>query len=167
MNGVPLQRIEGRFYRAIKAEFVDRILDPPPPNGSGRYHAPGQPALYMTVDPSWARFVADFNSDLDGARRVVLALEVDEALVFDQRDEQACIALGIDPRLSSALWRPLSLDGGRLPSWDNADAARSIGAEGIIDPSREILGGWHVVLFRWNELGGPSVRIVQEWQEQF
>lgn len=165
MNGIPLQRIEGRFYRAIRSEFADRILDPPPPYRSGRYHGPGQPALYMTVDPGWARFVADFNSDMDGARRLVVALEVDEALVFDQRDEQACAALGIDRRLSNAPWRPLTLEGLRPPSWDNADAARSIGADGIIDPSREIPGGWHVILFRWNELGGPTIRIAQAWRE--
>jgi hypothetical protein len=36
---------------------------------------------------------------------------------------------------------------------------RAAGADGIIDRSRQIAGGWHLNLFRWNELGGPKVEI--------
>jgi hypothetical protein len=48
------------------------------------------------------------------------------------------------------------------PSWRNADAARAAGADGIIDRSRMIPGGWHLNLFRWNDLGGPSVTVSGE-----
>lgn len=92
--------------------------------------------------------------------RAVLAdrLEmVGPACVFDQHDENACELLGIDRELSNAPWRAALAAGHEPPSWRNADAVRAIGADGIIDRSRMIPGGWHVNLFRWNELGGPLV----------
>jgi hypothetical protein len=61
--------------------------------------------------------------------------------------------------LSNAPWRTALLRGQEPPSWRNADAARAAGADGIIDRSRMIPGGWHVALFRWNDLGGPSITV--------
>lgn len=95
----------------------------------------------------------------DGRPRVVVPLMVGEAHVLDQHDEAACRVLGIERDLSDAQWRQ-ALEAGEEPlSWRNADAARAADADGIIDRSRMIPGGWHVNLFRWNELGGPSVTI--------
>lgn len=93
------------------------------------------------------------------ASAFVVPLLVNDAIVVDQHDRQACEQLGIDRELSNQSWRS-ALEAGREPSsWRNADAARAAGADGIIDRSRLIPGGWHLNLFRWNALGGPSVEV--------
>lgn len=90
---------------------------------------------------------------------MIVPVDIGTARVLDQRDAVACIALGIDRDQSNVNWRA-ELAAGREPvSWRNADAARAIGADGIIDRSRHIPGGWHVTLFRWNEPGAPSVAV--------
>lgn len=111
----------------------------------------------MSPKPEWATIAVSGYIREDGRPRVVVPLMVSEAHVFDQHDEEACRLLGIDRDLSNAPWRP-ALETGQEPlSWLNADAVRRTGADGIIDRSRMIPGGWHVNMFRWNELGGPSI----------
>ena len=157
---IPLRRVEGRFYRSIRPELAAHVLDPPLPHHFGRYHAPGQPALYISPQRDWAAYAGEFNSAADGAARIVIALDVQPAFVFDQHDEAVCAALGIDREHSNASWRKSLQASRRPPSWDNANAVRAINADGIIDRSRQIAGGWHVVLFRWNGLGGPQITVV-------
>jgi len=98
----------------------------------------------------------------DGRPRVVVPLMVGMADVFDQHDEAACRMLGIERELSNQSWREALKAGEEPPSWRNADVVRASGADGIIDRSRMIPGGWHVNLFRWNELGGPLVAVCGE-----
>jgi hypothetical protein len=64
--------------------------------------------------------------------------------------------------MSNSRWRKALLEGDEPPSWRNSDAARRAGADGIIDRSRGIVGGWHIALFRWNALGGPAVNVAGE-----
>ncbi len=85
-----------------------------------------------------------------------------DAFVVDQDDELACQSLGFDRELSNEPWRTALAAHTEPPSWRNADAARTAGADGIIDRSRMIPGGWHLNLFRWNELGGPSIEVCGE-----
>lgn len=160
-----LLRISGRFYRAVLADRTDKVLDPPSPVSAGRYHRLGQPALYTSARPEWAvRAIAGYMRE-DGRPRVVIPLMIGEADVVDQRDEASCIRLGINRDLSNESWRPVLAAGGEPPSWQSADVARAAGADGIIDRSRQIPGGWHLNLFRWNEFGGPSVRVDGESME--
>jgi RES domain-containing protein len=156
---VPLLTVSGRYYRAMLAARVHYVLAPPGPQGAGRYHRPGQPALYVSASEEWAYIAVSVYMREDGLPRVIVPLEVSEAQVFDQRDERACVALGIDREASNVAWRPVLAAGGEPPSWRNADAVRATGADGIIDRSRHIPGGWHITLFRWNDLGGPTVRV--------
>ena len=156
---IPLRRIEGRFYRAVLPDRIEAVLDPPGPQSAGRYHRYGQPALYITPEADWAAIALGPYMVEDGQPRVIVPLDVDGADVFDQRDAAACAALGIDPEAANTRWRPALAEGREPPSWRNADAVRTAGAGGIIDPSRGILGGWHVALFRWNEPGGPMIRV--------
>lgn len=156
---MPLLTIRGRFYRAILAERLDDVLAPPGAASAGRYHRLGQPALYVTRDPEWAYIAVSGYMQEDGRPRMIVPVDVDAAHVLDQRDEKACLALGIDRHQSNVNWR-VDLATGREPaSWRNADAARAIGADGIIDRSRHIPDGWHVTLFRWNAPGAPAVTV--------
>ena len=156
---MPLRKVEGVFYRAILAGRVEEVLAPPAPESAGRYHRHGQAALYMSPQCEWAMIAVSGYIREDGRARVVVPLHVSLAFVVDQHDEAACAALGIARDLSNLPWRQALAAGQEPPSWRNADAARAAGADGIIDCSRMIPGGWHVNLFRWNELGGPSVSV--------
>lgn len=154
--------ISGRFYRSVLAERVDNVLDPPSPQSAGRYHRYGQPALYMSPEPGWAiRAISGYMRE-DGKARMLVPLLVTEAMVLDQHDEALCEGLGIDRTQSNVSWRTVLEQGGEPPSWKTSDSARASGADGLIDPSRNIPGGWHLDLFRWNDLGGPKVEVAGE-----
>ena len=116
----------------------------------------------MSPKIEWAKIAVSGYIREDNRPRVVVPLMVSEAYVLDQHDEDACRALGIDRELSNAPWRAALTIGQEPPSWRNADAARAVGADGIIDRSRMIPGGWHVNLFRWNDLGGPAITVCGE-----
>lgn len=159
-SNVPTRRISGRFYRAVRVDRIEAVLNPPGADSAGRYHRHGQPALYITTEPDWAVIALGGYMAEDGLPRAVVPLEISAAAVFDQRDEAACRALGIDPDHSDVRWR-LALEKGEEPlSWKASDAARAAGTDGIIDRSRGIVGGWHVALFCWNEKDEPFVKIV-------
>lgn len=160
MNGIPLLRIQGRFFRAVRIDRLDDALDPPAERSAGRYHRPGQPALYVSPQARWAAIAVSRYMREDGVERAVLPLEIDAAMVLDQRDEEACRILGIDRDRSNNSWREALATDTEAGSWINADAARKAGADGIVDRSRLIPGGWHVTLFRWNSPSSPNVRIV-------
>lgn len=91
---------------------------------------------------------------------MVVPLVLDRGHVFDQRDPAACAALGVDQQASQVRWNDELAAGREPPSWLASDAARAAGADGIIDVSRGIAGGWHVCLFRWNTPGAPQIHIV-------
>jgi RES domain-containing protein len=151
--------ISGRFYRAVLSERVEDVLEPPSSQSAGRYHRHGEPALYMSPEPEWAiRAISGYMRE-DGKGRMLVPLLVTEAMVLDQHDETLCDRLGIDRTASNLSWRTVLEAGGEPPSWQTSDIARASGADGLIDPSRNIPGGWHLDLFRWNDLGGPKVEV--------
>jgi hypothetical protein len=116
----------------------------------------------MSPTIEWAMIAVSGYIREDSRPRVVIPLLVGPAFVVDQHDEDVCKQLGIQRDLSNAPWRPALAVGQEPPSWRNADAARQAGADGIIDRSRMIPGGWHLNLFRWNDLGGPAVSVCGE-----
>lgn len=159
VTAASFRTVSGRFYRTVAADRIAEVLDPPAPTSAGRYHRLGQPALYTSPTPQWAILATARYMREDGRRRVVVPLEITGARVIDQRDEAACLALGIDRDRSNLPWRLALAEGREPPSWHSADIARATGADGIIDRSRQAAGGWHLNLFRWNALGAPRVEI--------
>jgi RES domain-containing protein len=159
VSDIPLASIEGRFYRITRADRAHLVLEPPRPVDCGRYHAPGQTALYMSATAEWARVAVSGYMREDGLARMVFPLLVAKANVLDLRDEEACLRLGLDRELANVSWRKTLAASGRPPSWDVADAVRRTNADGLIDRSRLRPGAWHVTLFRWNALGGPRVQL--------
>lgn len=157
-----LKRVAGRFYRAIPVDRLAAVLDPPGPDSAGRYHRPGQPALYITPGADWATIAIGQYLLADGKPRVIVPVDLDEAFVLDQHNADACAALGIDRDASNQSWSAAVREGREPPSWRSADMARQAGADGIIDRSRGIAGGWHVTLFRWNQAGAPQVSVAGE-----
>jgi RES domain-containing protein len=157
-----LREVSGPFFRSVLTDRVADVLAPPLPESAGRYHRPGQPTLYMSPQLEWAIVAVSGYIREDGRQRVVIPVMVTTAYVLDQHDEEACQGIGIDRDLSNTPWRAALQAGEEPPSWRNSDAVRASGADGIIDRSRMIPGGWHLNLFRWNELGGPAVEVCGE-----
>ncbi|SCX35884.1 RES family NAD+ phosphorylase [Agrobacterium rosae] len=156
------RKISGMFYRSVLTDRVHQVLEPPGPNSAGRYHRLGQRTLYTSAALEWSiRAIAGYMRE-DGLPRVVVPLKVVDAMVLDQHDEEACKRLGIDRELSNESWRTALSEGREPASWRTVDIARAAGADGIIDRSRMIPGGWHLNLFRWNERGGPLVEVAGE-----
>jgi RES domain-containing protein len=154
-----LRRVQGTFFRSVLASRIDQVLEPPGPQSAGRYHRPGQPTLYTSAARDWAIAAISGYMREDGLPRVVVPLDISEAFVLDQHDEAACQAFGIERDLSNEPWQAALKDNRQPASWRNVDIARACGADGIIDRSRKIPGGWHLNLFHWNRLGGPVVRV--------
>ena len=154
-----LRQVSGAFFRSVSVDRVSEVLAPPARESAGRYHRPGQAALYVSPVLEWSIIAVSGYIREDGRVRVVVPLLVSGAKVLDQHDEDACRALNVDRDLSNEPWRPVLSAGRDPPSWRNADAARAAGADGIIDRSRKIPNGWHVNLFRWNKFGGPTVTV--------
>ena len=153
------KKISGTFYRSVLTDRVHQVLDPPGPNSAGRYHRLGERTLYTSAALEWSiRAIAGYMRE-DKLPRVVVPLRVVDAMVLDQHDEEACKRLGIDRELSNESWRTALSEGREPMSWRAVDIARATGADGIIDRSRMIPGGWHLNLFRWNESGGPIVEV--------
>lgn len=157
-----LSEVSGSFFRTVPLNRIDRVLEPPHAESAGRYHRHGQPALYMSPHQEWARIAVSGYMRDDGQPRAVVPLTVTRALVLDQRDPEACRKLGFDRELSNRSWLQALRQGETPPSWSNSDFARSIPADGIIDVSRHIADGWHLILFQWNEAGAPVVAVSGE-----
>jgi RES domain-containing protein len=156
------REVAGHFFRSVLADRVETVLNPPAPESAGRYHRLGQATLYMSPTAEWAKIAVSGYIREDHRSRVVVPILVSRALVVDQHDEKLCTLLGIDRDLSNEPWRPAIAAGVEPQSWLNSDAARAANADGIIDRSRMIPGGWHLNLFRWNDLGGPTIEICGE-----
>jgi RES domain-containing protein len=153
------KKISGTFFRSVLADRVHQVLDAPGPASAGRYHRLGEPTLYTSGALEWSiQAVAGYMRE-DRLPRVVVPLKITDAMVLDQHDEEACKRLGVDRSLSNESWRTALSEGREPASWRNVDIARMAGADGIIDRSRMISGGWHLNLFRWNKSGGPLVEV--------
>ncbi|KTR04447.1 hypothetical protein NS365_15235 [Aureimonas ureilytica] len=163
-SAVPLRTVSGLFYRSVAAERAGEVLAPPGPSSAGRYHRPGESVLYMSPRLEWAISAVSGYIREDGHARVVIPLQVSGAHVLDQHDEEACRLAGIDREASNLSWRSVLAAGGEPPSWRTADRAREAGADGLIDRSRQIPGGWHLNLFRWNTPDAPTVIVAGEPQ---
>lgn len=90
----------------------------------------------------------------------VLRFEVEAEQIVDLRDGAALESVGLDPADAAADWQGLVSRGETPPSWRVREVLESRGAHGLIDPSRQQPGLWHLCLFRWNTVGASLVREV-------
>ena len=151
-----IRPVSGRFWRSIYATDADCVL-----NGArspeGRYHHDGQPALYVSPSPEYSRIAIDVYLRPDDPPRVIVPLDVSQARLADLRDPDMQRALGLKGHEASVPWQPERAAGLTATSWVASDAARDADADGIVYAARSDPDRWHIVLFRWNDTGGPTV----------
>lgn len=91
----------------------------------------------------------------------IVKIDVEATGIVDLRDAAALELLGVNLTEAVAPWQNSAASGGIPTSWTVRDRLVAAGAQGLIDPSRKSPGLWHLVLFRWNDTGAPSVRVVE------
>ena len=159
VTGIPsifAPTVRGTFYRAIDPAFRDAALAGS--RSPGRYSRADQPTLYLSssVDGVEAAMIA--HRGARAAAREIVEVEVEAPGIVDLRDAHALEAAGIHLADAVAPWQEVVAAGEVPRSWIVRDRLVGLGANGLIDPSRKSPGLWHLVLFRWNDAGAPSVR---------
>ncbi|QWC85384.1 RES family NAD+ phosphorylase [Nocardioidaceae bacterium] len=149
--------MSGVFYRAVAAAFRDRAL-----SGSreaGRYSRPDQPTLYLSASRDGVEAALRSHGGLDDSRDVV-AVSVTASSVLDLRDGFSLRSAGLEVSDALSPWKDIVSAGGEPPSWAFRDSAEALGAHGLIDPSRQEPGLWHLVLFAWNRDNTATARLL-------
>lgn len=154
-----LTTIEGIFYRAIDPAYRDLALAGS--RNPGRYSSAEQPTLYLSSSPEGVDAAMKAHKANRSAELEIIQLRVHAARIFDLRNAAALSAAGIDLADAVAPWQESVASGGAPSSWHVRQRLESLGAAGLIDPSRKAPGLWHLVLFSWNKgAGEPEVEIV-------
>jgi RES domain-containing protein len=153
-----LRTVSGLFYRGVDPTYRDAALVGS--RSAGRYSPPDVPTLYLSSSPEGvaAAMIAharDRTPDLK-----VLQFKVEATRIVDLRDHEALNSIGISPADAAADWQGAVAAGCTPPSWRVREALQSLGANGLIDPSRKRPGLWHLTLFNCNTDGAPSVQEV-------
>ncbi|WP_261554037.1 RES family NAD+ phosphorylase [Frankia tisae] len=148
--------VEGGFFRAVDPTYLDDALVGS--RAAGRYSPPGRPTLYMSASPEGVNVAMIAHAADRASEPALIALSVTASRIVDLRDPVAREATGIDLVDTLAPWQELVASGGKPSSWHVREQLEGAGAAGLIDPSRRAPGLWHLVLFRWNRKGEPTVR---------
>jgi RES domain-containing protein len=140
-----------RFWRIVSPRWHHAPLsgDGAARHG-GRWNRPGVPALYMSETLETA--VAEYQQELGVRPGTFVVYEVAGARAADLIDGRAA-------RLEEILgpWKELAFVQRAEPAtWRMADDLR-YRFDGVRVPSARHAGGVNLVLWRWNEAGGPRV----------
>ncbi len=150
-----LTEVSGTFVKIAFAEDADvSLMRGDPDRPAARFNRTGQDALYLSPDQTSAAVAIGQYVTPDDPPRVLLSFAVEPCKLLDLRHPDAA-------DLYSRARQPWqsALAAGRDPEpWSAADAVRASGHAGLIDPSRRRAGLWHITLFRWNDIGAPTIR---------
>lgn len=154
-----LTPVSGQFYRAVDPRFIDSAVAGS--RGPGRYSSAEEPTLYLSSSPEGVRaaMIAHRDERTPVLETVEISVEADR--IFDLRSSQARRWAGVELEDALAPWKGVLTSGQQPPSWAVRHRLESLGAQGLIDPSRKAPGLWHLVLFSWNDDGAPQVRLAR------
>ncbi|BDZ48500.1 hypothetical protein GCM10025867_07410 [Frondihabitans sucicola] len=155
-DGALWSRVRGTFSRGVDPAYRESALAGS--RSAGRFSPPGVPTLYLSSSAEGVAAAMIAHVDPSAPPREVLEFEVDAPGIADLRDRSRMAALGIDVEAAAAPWQADVAAGRTPPSWRVRDALVELGAFGLIDPSRQRPGLWHLTLFAWNAEGEPTVR---------
>lgn len=144
------------YYRIVFKQNLNNVMQSAQ-NPEGRFHHSGQPALYTSLTATGAQAALGYYAKADDPARLIVELAVSHANVFDLRDAGACTAFGITASDAIIRWQAERAAGQPATTWQISDTVRDTGADGMIYPSSSSSDIFHMVLFRWNNLGGAHV----------
>lgn len=149
--------VQGRFVKIVFAADLDLVLErglatrPP-----ARYNRQGEDALYLSESESAARVALRKYVKADEPSRMLLTFEISPCQVFDLRATPP----STNAHGQAEDWQEVLAQGKAPQSWRIADQIRQDSFDGLLDPSRKDPTVNHLVLFRWNFEGAPSVRLI-------
>ncbi|WDH77534.1 RES domain-containing protein [Microbacterium esteraromaticum] len=149
--------IRGRFYRAIDPNFREFAIAGS--RSAGRYSRVHEPTLYLSSSVDGVEVAMIAHRDARPVALEIVELDVEASGIVDLRDANALQAAGVDLADAVAPWQDIADAGGTPSSWAVRDRLVEVGANGLIDPSRKRPGLWHLVLFRWNAVDAPTIRL--------
>lgn len=150
--------VDGVFYRSIDPRSKSQTIA-----GSrfaGRYSSDEQPTLYLSSSYDGVAAALMAHSHSRSEQQEIVEIHVAGEQIFDLRNQTACAAAHIKLEDAISPWQQLVAQGKRPPSWRVRDKIIALGGKGLIDPSRQKPGLWHLVLFEWNSKTSPSVKVV-------
>lgn len=151
----PFCSVQGTFYRAVDPSFRHEALDGS--RSEGRFSPRGTPTLYLSASREGVAAAMLAHTHSASPDREVLSFEVEASRIADLRDRATMASIGVDVGAAAAPWED-DVEAGRTPvSWRVRERLLELGAQGLIDPSRQRPGLWHLTLFTWNQPGAPSV----------
>ncbi len=152
-------QVSGHFCKIVTPTHEERVLERGwTSRPAARFNRPREDALYLTQSEESARYALRRYLSESGKTRSLVWYSVSECRVLDLRTRKAA---GL-AQLASQKWDDYVAKGKASPSWKVADWARDNGCAGVIDPSRQKPGLWHLALFFWNDQIGPQVEMVGE-----
>jgi len=148
--------VRGRFWRMLAPRWAfDPLSGAGAARAGGRWNAPGQPALYFS--DSHATAIAEYQQDLPRPGTLT-AYDVNAQAILDLVDLSVRRAIGLGDAFLRLPWKYMrDVERRRPPCWDFVTAVASRGWHGLRVPSVQA-SGTNLVLWRWNEAGGPVVR---------
>lgn len=152
-----LTDISGTFYKAVDARFADAVLKGS--HAAGRYSSREEPTLYLSSSVDGVDAAMIKHAARAAQQQVLLEFAVDAHRIADLRDVSAMARLGIDPQDAFGDWQTALAAGQTPASWRVRRHLEACGAQGLIDPSRQRPGLWHLTLFAWNREGAPTVTV--------
>ncbi len=123
----------------------------------GRWNPTGMAAIYAALELTTAW--SEYNQGLTQHPGLVVRLRLGGASLADASDVDLRSRFAIPPDLGGDAWRAEAARGGSSASQRAGAAMAAAGIDGLIYPSAMSPGGRCVVLWRWNEDGGPALAV--------
>lgn len=149
--------LSGTFYKAVEARFADAVLKGS--HAPGRYSPREEPTLYLSSSVDGVDAAMIKHAARAAPQQVLLEFAVEAHRIADLRDASAMASMGVDPQEAFGDWQAALAEGATPPSWRVRRHLEACGAQGLIDPSRQRPGLWHLTLFAWNREGAPTVSV--------
>ena len=146
----------GRFWRILSPRWSrDPLSGEGAARHGGRWNPPGKPALYLATEVETA--FAEYQQEVGTRPGLFVAYDVEDAAVADLREARALRQAGLKVGDAFAPWKEVAWVRKERPvTWDAMERLESR-ADGLLAPSVQRPGGFNMVLWRWNEAGGPKV----------
>jgi len=149
---------DGRYWRILSPRWAHAPLSGEgAARHGGRWNRPGQAALYLSagIETAFAEYQQEF-----GVRPgTFAAFGVPGATIADLGDNAVLHDLNIDGADLLSPWKQIAfVEKVVPPTWPIADRLRDEFA-GVRVPSAQYVGGFNLVLWRWNTNDAPVVSV--------
>ena len=149
-------QLDDLYYRMKFVAEADDLLGPARAP-EGRFHAPGQKALYLSSTPGGCLIASQAYFRNGDGPRATYPIHVASDAILDLRDSAATAFFEVDVSQRPINWRAYRANGERPPTWDISDRVRHLGLHGMLYRSRTQPELTHLTLFAWNVPGAATL----------